>query len=613
MLLPATHVHAAPSIEEEALEAVYGRLPATLAVSCINAALIVVVLEDEGLSRGPFAWFALVTIVALARAWVYIRYRGDAERHAHSAYWARASVVGALFAGALWGVGPLLQLGHGTAEQWLWAFAIGGMCAGAASLHAAHLPTTLSFIYPAAVPLAISLLLQGTLAGTAAAVMTIAFIGLTTATAILFNRDFRRVRDLRSAVQAHAAEVDDTNRRLSKEMADHKSTADALHQSQKMEALGNLTGGFAHDFNNILMVIIGNLEMIGRGPLTPQGTELANLAIGAAESGSELISRLLAFARKQTLAPEYCDVVETVRNFQPLLNHAVSSNIRVEFVFAVPSVMAKFDISQFQAMLLNLVVNARDAMPDGGVATVSVGADWLDERALRGTTIPPGPFVAISVADTGMGMQPDTRERAFEPFFTTKGERGGTGLGLAQVYGFARQSGGLGHIESTPGTGTRVTVFVPAQEADLVAVADIRPVDIEAEVVPAYSVLLVDDNISVLNALETSLKEEGWPVHSVTGSGLAIEALESGRRFDIVVTDVNMPGGMNGEQMAREIRERFSLPVLLMSGAPDFGLAQAQGLSVIAKPFRKAVLLAKIRDVVGAHELSRKPHGEGEL
>jgi signal transduction histidine kinase len=414
------------------------------------------------------------------------------------------------------------------------------------------------------------------------------------------------MRAMRAAIEARATDLDTSNRRLSEEIADHRRTSEALYQVQKMEALGNLTGGFAHDFNNILMVIIAHLEMIAKGRSPAATAELAYKAIGAAQSGADLTARMLAFARQQTLTPHPTELVAVVREFQQFVTHAVSGNIVVDYDIAVPAATSNIDAAQFQSVLLNLVVNARDAMPDGGGITISVARTRLDAGDLRGTGSAPGDFIAVSVADNGEGMSAQTLERAFEPFFTTKAATGGTGLGLPQVYGFARQSGGVARIESSPGQGTRVTIFIPEIAPDERAQSP-SPAASQRPIRRACSVLLVDDNVAVLQAVEQGLIDEGWTVQPVDNAASALDAVASGTAFDIVVTDIDMPGSIGGLRLAKQLTGRFPVPVLLISGAPISAEVYDSGFPLIVKPFRKAELVERIQAIVEAREAARAP------
>jgi signal transduction histidine kinase len=583
----------------ERIATIYSRLPGSSAASIINASLIVIVIQHQQATRLPALWLGLVILLSLLRMAAWWRYRQDQDKLDNIRRWEIISIAGSLGAGVLWGVGPLITGGSGGINQWLWAFAIGGMSAGAASLHAAHLRTALAFIIPACLPLSAMLLAEGTFAGVAAGAMTLAFIGVTSFTAILFSREFGKLLALRAALERRAVELHDANRRLSREIEDHRETSEALFQSQKMEALGSLTGGFAHDFNNLLMVILGNLDAIGRQS-SGRVRKMVEQAVTAAESGANLTSRLLAFARKQTLAPRLVDINAVVADFEGLLRRAVSGSISVEFAYSPKQVVAPVDPAHLEAALLNLVVNARDAMPNGGMIRVMTASVSLDAEDLVGTEARPGQFVTVAVSDNGEGMVAAIAERVFEPFFTTKAERGGTGLGLPQVYGFARQSGGFVRLESEPGIGTIVTLFIPASDEPapppLNTGRGSRP---RAE--QTLSVLLVDDNAGVLAVLSAGMADHGWEVATARDAVSALALIESGPQPDIVVTDIDMPGAFDGLGLERRIREKWpALPVLLISGAPIPAAAIGPDMAFLVKPFRNQALVSKIQELVHA-------------
>jgi signal transduction histidine kinase len=282
------------------------------------------------------------------------------------------------------------------------------------------------------------------------------FIMALTFTARTFNRHFEQTLRLRF-------ELDDTNQRLRKEIEDHRSTEEHLRQAQKMEAVGQLTGGIAHDFNNLLTVITGSLELILRQATGQEAiTRLATAAERAAEQGARLTASLLSFARKQPLRPESLDINSLICDFTPLLRRAVGEIVQFEVDLASSVPETNTDAAHCQSAVLNLVINARDAMPTGGRLTIATRTVTLAASEL--TSNPdarPGEFVAISVRDNGNGMTPEVVARACDPFFTTKDLGKGSGLGLSQVYGFARQSGGHVAIESRTGEGTSVSIFLP--------------------------------------------------------------------------------------------------------------------------------------------------------
>lgn len=485
----------------------------------------------------------------------------------------------------------------------MWAFVIGGMCAGAASVHAAHLPTSLSFTFPACLPLAASLLLNGNVQGIAAGSMILVFLAMMTFTAILFSREFGRSLELKYALEFRAVELDDANSRLKLEIEDHRSTSEALYQSQKMEALGSLTGGFAHDFNNLLTVILGNLDRIVSRSEQSQVRDMARSAIVAAESGASLTSRLLAFARKQALNPKMVNLNDVLIEFRDFLMPALTGSIRVEFAISEQAAIVPLDAAHFQAALLNLVVNARDAMPDGGLITISASRVSLDSAGAAVADVRSGDFVAVAVADSGEGMSPEALERAFEPYFTTKAGRGGTGLGLSQVHGFAHQSGGFVRITSEPGQGTCATLFIPLGTNSL-PVGNMAESKTVTKPTQSLSILIVDDNPAALGALEADLADHGWNATTAIDGKTALDIIESGKSFDIVVTDIDMPGELDGLKLATELRlKRPHLPVLLISGAPIPVDKMDADIPFLAKPFRKHIFLERIQAAIDQSNL----------
>jgi signal transduction histidine kinase len=387
--------------------------------------------------------------------------------------------------------------------------------------------------------------------------------------------------------------VDEATAELRQQMADRTRIEDALRQAQKMEAIGQLTGGVAHDFNNLLMVISAGLEMIERNNQPARTASFIEGMRNAAQRGASLTRQLLAFARRQPLKPEAIDLARHVGQMRELLDRSLGGNIKLLSDFAPGLWPVEVDASELELVLLNLAFNARDAMPGGG--TITIRGENLPEVRQEGFV---GDFVRITVADTGTGMPPDVAARAFEPFFTTKEIGKGSGLGLAQAYGFARESGGTVQIESEPGHGTRIVLTLPrARSAPLDAHGgnglETRP---PAEV-GTGQVLLVEDDDEVARLVSEMLGELGYQVVRAASASGALGALANGREIDLVFTDIMMPGEMDGVGLARELKARRPhLPVVLTSGHP--GAAgreiEADGLSVLAKPYRLEELRAAL-------------------
>jgi signal transduction histidine kinase/DNA-binding response OmpR family regulator len=375
----------------------------------------------------------------------------------------------------------------------------------------------------------------------------------------------------------------------------------ALRQGQKMEAVGQLTGGMAHDFNNILQVIQANLDLI-RADVGTNAEAIGRLhnAAAAADRGARLTQQLLAFARRQPLAAQPTNVARLVSELAELLRHALDERIALEFAIADDAWNAKIDPGQLENAILNLAINARDALPDGGSVRIEVSNATLDRRyAALHPEVTPGPYVLVAVSDTGTGMPAEVVAHAFDPFFTTKEEGKGTGLGLSMVYGFVHQSSGHIRIDSAIGQGTSVKLYLPRT---------FDPVpESAAEPTPALTgserVLVVEDNDDVREAVVDMLSGWGYRVVAAENPDVAASLLEKDRSFDLLFTDVVMPGVTSAVELAeRAQRLRPGIAVLLTSGyARDLIPRQVRGdYPMIAKPYRGEELAAKIRTVLAA-------------
>ena len=390
-----------------------------------------------------------------------------------------------------------------------------------------------------------------------------------------------------------------------KERADALSRAEeALRQAQKMEAVGQLTGGLAHDFNNLLTGISGSLELltarIAQGRLKDLD-RYVTAAQGAAKRAAALTHRLLAFSRRQTLEPKAIDVNRLVAGMEELVRRTVGPQITVEVVVAGGLWATMADPNQLENALLNLCINARDAMPDGGRLTIETGNRWLDRQAAPERDLPAGQYVTLCVSDSGIGMPPDVVARAFDPFFTTKPIGTGTGLGLSMIYGFARQSGGQARIYSEVGKGTMVCLYLPRHIGEAEGGGPETP---RAAPVPGEgeTVLVVDDEPTVRMLVTEVLEDLGYtPIEAADGTA-GLKVLETNRRIDLLVTDVGLPG-MNGRQLADAGRVlRPGLPVLFITGyAENAVLSHGHldpGMHVLTKPFNMEELARRLRDLI---------------
>ncbi len=387
------------------------------------------------------------------------------------------------------------------------------------------------------------------------------------------------------------------------EMGRREAAETALRQAQKMESVGQLTGGIAHDFNNLLAAVLGNLELLRkRLPDDPRLRRYVDGAVEGARRGAALTRRMLAFSRRQDLKLEAVDVPALVHGMADLLTRSIGPTIRVETRFPVRLAPAHVDANQLESALLNLVVNARDAMPKGGEVVV----DGRQEEVGLGHPLGlrAGPYVVLAVTDTGQGMDAATLARATEPFFTTKAVGKGTGLGLAMVHGLAAQSGGTLHIRSSPGQGTTIELWLPVAEGVAPSAAASPSAATPRGAMPSRRVLVVDDDPLVLASTAAMLEDLGHRVIEAGSARDALGVLRAGTPVDLVVTDQMMPG-MTGVELATEVEGlRPGLPILLASGFAELSEAEAARLPRLSKPFTQAALGQAIVDL-------RPPDGVG--
>ncbi|MFC0253878.1 hybrid sensor histidine kinase/response regulator [Massilia consociata] len=384
--------------------------------------------------------------------------------------------------------------------------------------------------------------------------------------------------------------------KITRDLTEKKQSAEALEQaqlalfqSQKMESIGQLTGGIAHDFNNLLSVLASGLEVLS---MTRQGSGDAKTLDSmrrAIDRGATLTQQLLAFARQQPLQPETRSINRLISGFESVLRRAGNNDIQFELRLDPQAGSAVVDAARFESALLNLVVNARDAMPEGGYLTLDTAPVVLSEGEVAG--LAPGPYVCISVTDTGTGMSPETQQRAFEPFYTTKETGKGTGLGLSQVYGFIKQSGGEVVIQSTQGEGTTITIYLPS----------VTTQDREAARSESETVLIVEDEPDLLDVASALFMSMGYDVMTAPSGQEAMNVLAS-RDVDILFTDVVMPNGVNGIELAQFTRENYpNIKVMLASGYPQPALRLDQyrlgDYTFISKPYRLSDLARGLRSV----------------
>lgn len=391
---------------------------------------------------------------------------------------------------------------------------------------------------------------------------------------------------------------------IGRDMSDRLKMEKELRQAQKMEAIGQLTGGIAHDYNNLLTVILGNAELLAEALRDkPELHSLAQLTLDAADRSAILTQRLLAFGRRQALESQATDINELLADMVGLMKVMLGEQVKIELLPGPDLWTTKIDRGQFETAVVNLGVNARDAMPNGGTLTIETGNAILDQDyAVLNPSAQPGEYVGVTVSDTGAGMTPEVLSRVFEPFFTTKEVGKGTGLGLSMIYGFVKQSGGHVTIYSEPGMGTVVRLYFPRSDAP-----SLVPTLLERDdsILPTgnETILLVEDDPLVRAHTEKQLVALGYRVHVAEKAVQALDLIGGGLKPDLLFTDIVMPGGKNGPQLATEVRKQLPhIKVLFTSGYTQGAIVQgedkAPGTNFLAKPFRRAELAAKIRNIL---------------
>jgi signal transduction histidine kinase len=588
VMKPADEVTAAVHIEQ--VGATFRHVPIAVVVNVVNAGITATVLAAISPMKFPFPWFGAVTLVSIGRWLLWRRYQRITPQVQNVRAWGILVAIGSLLAGLSWGLGGaiLLPVTPGLGQTFFISV-IGGMCAGGVVLNVSHFPTLLAFLLSATLPVAFRLFATGSMADTALAAMIIVFAAALSLAGAYLNRFFTAGLRLRF-------ELNEANIRLRAEMAEHQETEATLRQAQKLEAIGQLTGGIAHDFNNLLTAVVNYVELaIRRADGNPAVVSLLRGAVQAADRGIVLIKQLLAFARKQRLEPRSVDLKVLIFDIKELLQRTLGATIDLEIEVHPDLTPARVDTNQLELAILNLAINARDAMPTGGTMRLSLD----NSRTSRGMPagLAPADYVILSIADTGTGMDEATLARAFDPFFTTKEAGSGSGLGLPMVQGFAVQSGGGVQIQSRLGEGTRVEVWLPrADEAPAVRVSAHRSDVIGSQ--HGAQILLCDDDPDIRGILGEVLQTEGYVLHLANSPSATLRILEGTAEIDLLIVDYALPE-MNGLELIREAcQRRPSLKTLLITG--DVG-ALSGGMSsvpLLPKPFGPAELGQKVAGIL---------------
>ncbi|HEX2942453.1 MAG TPA: response regulator [Rhodopila sp.] len=422
----------------------------------------------------------------------------------------------------------------------------------------------------------------------------------------VYMRDITERKETESAMQAFTRILEDrvsertrelaaANTRLVEEIAERKRAETALMQAQRLEAIGQLTGGIAHDFNNLLTAVIGNLELLQRSQTTERTQRQADAALQAAQRGSTLTRQLLAYARKQHVEPKPLNVNAVVDGMRDMLRRSLGGLVTIETNLTTGDWLAMADAVQVESIILNLAINARDAMPEGGVLRIATEALPAGDPNLPGE-LEPGDYVKVAVSDGGTGMPPAVANRAFEPFFTTKEIGKGSGLGLAQVHGVAIQFGGTARLHSTQGVGTTVEVFLPRAPANTVEPVPEGPMPMPETRAEGTRILVVDDQDDVRAVAVAFLEEAGFEVHQMDSGAAALAALPQGA-FALALVDHGM-AGMSGADFVRKARDQHpDLKVIYVTGHADpldrAGVDARD--SVLTKPYEAAALLNAVQ------------------
>jgi PAS domain S-box-containing protein len=392
--------------------------------------------------------------------------------------------------------------------------------------------------------------------------------------------------------------------KVTRDMTERRLMQEQLHQSQKMEAIGQLTGGVAHDFNNLLTVILGNLDILQQQLPAEQmrWRRCVDQALRASERAASLTQQLLAFARRQPLKPKPVDVNLLVSRWTEMVRRTLPESISIRRIDDETACVAQVDANQLESALLNLAVNARDAMPNGGTLTIETACATINERDRRLLMdLPPGPYVLICITDTGTGMTQEVLERAFDPFFTTKPLGQGTGLGLSQVFGFVKQTGGHVKLYSRPGHGTTVKIYLPQLQAssEPSEQSSTEPSPGRAR---TETILVVEDNDDVRTFTTDTLRDYGFNVIEAVDAAEALKILDQNKRIDLLFTDIGLPG-LNGRELVATVQRRYQgVRALFTSGYAQMpspaGSASLADIPLLSKPFTRAQLYERIVEVL---------------
>jgi signal transduction histidine kinase/CheY-like chemotaxis protein len=602
-----------PSVRSEQVRTLYSESVPIMFANLANALIVTATLWSSGPRALLVGWTGAMLLMTLGRIELRSRYWRANPGPEEAQRWGTRFVIGSFTAAALWGTAGVLFLDTaGMLSRILLTFVIGGMVAGAAGSLACYPPAFWAFLLASVIPFALRTVAFGDALHLAMAAMMVVFgmaMSIIARTAHRSLIEAFRLRfqneELLGQLTTTQRNLEETNRDLEQRVAERTAQlerqAEALRDAQRMEAVGRLAGGIAHDFNNLLTVVQANADVMFQKGRLDADDRAAALDIGAAaKRGAGLVSQLLAFSRRQRRTPRVLDLNQVLRSSERLLAPLIGKAVTLEVKLADGRALVKADASQLEQVIVNLVTNARDAMPLGGTLSVATSLVQVESEA----NLPPGDYVLLSVSDTGVGMDAETRRHAFDPFFTTKGIGRGTGLGLATVYGVVEQSGGRISLDTRPGEGSRFDVYLPlASEAELAAERE-GPVPEPLPAPRSATVLIAEDEVEVRAVTRRMLALLGYDVISAADGK---EALEKARahpgEIDLLVTDVVM-NPLSGFELALELRkQRPRLRVLFMTGYTfERELPNAdpsQHVDYLEKPFTLADLTRKVGALLG--------------
>ena len=591
----------ARSIYSEQIRIIFQQMPISIMVNMLILALTVIFLYS--FTEQPsllFCWATLLSLLTFLRGAFCWQYQHVQRQLAEARRWSWVAIGGSALSGILWGFGAVVLCPPTMPGQMFLTFVIAGMCAGSIVTSAAHLPVLFAYLLPAGLPLAVRFFIEGGSLYTSMACMIVIYMTALSLAGLNSHRLFSETLRLRFQLAKKTHELDEAARQLETEIAEHHATEATLRQIQKMEAIGHLTGGISHDFNNLLTAIIGSLDLaLNRLSQDMHIEPLLKGAFQAASRGATLTQRLMAFARKQHLEARSVDLYALVNGIENLLLRTLGPTIQLTVSSEDDLALVHADANQLELAILNLVINARDAMPTGGTLSVRLENRKYESGHNWPADLSPTDYDAVVITDTGTGIDEATLARVFEPFFTTKEVGAGSGLGLSMVHGFAAQSGGMVQIHSKPGKGTRVEIWLPSATAPLPEIPCTRLAPTAAVSLPvAANILICEDDPDVRNFLRECLITKGYIIHEANNPATALHTLEKAAKIDLLITDYAMPE-MNGMQLIYQARKDLpSLKALLITGQAEPLYGALDDIPLLRKPFRPDDLQQRLNEIL---------------